>query len=257
MTIEETGSAPAADKGASWKRWAPLGVILAAGGAAAYFFGDALSFETLSANREALLAWRDQDYLLAAATFTAVYAAVVALSLPGAIWMTLTGGFLFGLWPGVAFNVLAATLGAIAIFAAAKTSLGATLKERAGPWLEKIEAGFRRDEISYLLMMRLVPAIPFFIANLAPAFLGVRLWTFGWTTLLGILPGAAVYTWVGAGLGDILDAGGEPDLSIIFEPHVLGPLLGLAALSAAPIIIRRLRKGGPDGADAANEEAQS
>ena len=107
----------------------------------------------------------------------------------------------------------------------------------------KIEKGLRENEVSYLLLMRLVPAIPFFVANLAPAFLGVSLRRFAITTFFGIIPGTVVYTWIGVGLGDVFDRGGTPDLGIIFEPHVIGPILGLAGLAALPIIIRRFRSG--------------
>lgn len=239
----ETESAGQRSKPASWRRFAPLAALLAAGVAAFVLVGDQLSFETLRDNREALIAWRDGNIWLAAATFVAAYAAVVALSIPGAIWMTLLGGFLFGVSLGAPLIVLAATLGATLVFLVARSSLGAALKERAGPWLGKLEAGFRENAASYLLILRLVPAAPFFIVNLAPAFLGVPLSTFIWTTVLGIVPGTVVFTSVGAGLGEIIDQGGRPDLGLIFEPHVLGPLLGLAALSALPILVKALRKG--------------
>ncbi|MEM8761440.1 MAG: VTT domain-containing protein, partial [Pseudomonadota bacterium] len=141
-----------------------------------------------------------------------------------------------------ALSVTGATIGAILIFLAARTSLGETLKEKAGGWLTKIEQGFQEGAVSYLLIMRLVPAIPFFIANLAPAFLGVPLRTFAWTTFVGIIPGAAVYSSIGSGVGALIDKGETPDLGIIFSPEVLGPLVGLALLAALPVIIKRFRK---------------
>ena len=228
-------------KAGGFRRWAPI-LLIAAGAAAAFFtLGDYLSFETLRDNRETLLAWRDQNLLLAGAIYMAIYVLVVAFSIPGALWMTLAGGFLFGLVAGSLMTVAAATIGATGIFLAARSSLGEALKERAGPWMKKIEAGVREDAASYMLLLRLIPAVPFFIANLAPAFVGVRLSTYLWTTFLGIMPATAIYTWVGAGFGEVIDQGGEPNLSLIFEPHVLGPLLGLAALAALPIAIKALR----------------
>ncbi len=89
--------------------------------------------------------------------------------------------------------------------------------------------------------MRLVPAIPFFVANLAPAFLGVKLRNFVLTTLFGIIPGTAVFSWIGAGLGEVFERGETPDLGLIFDPMIMGPILGLAALAALPIVIRALR----------------
>lgn len=227
--------------GFSFKRAAPLALALI-GAIALYVFGrDYLSFEALRDNREALLAWRDANYAIAALTFMAVYALATALSFPGGLALTLTGGFLFGTWFGGAFAVTGATIGAIAIFLAAKTGLGDMLRERAGGWVKKAEAGFRENEISFLLLMRLVPAIPFFAANVVPAFLGASTVNYAWTTLVGIVPGALVYASVGAGLGAVFAAGEDPNFGLIFEPQVLGPLLGLAALSALPIVIKYFR----------------
>ncbi len=228
-------------RGVSVKRLLPL-MIFVGGAVVLYIFGrEYLSFEALKDNREALLAWRDANYVLAALTFMGIYAAATALSFPGGLALTLTGGFLFGTWFGGAFAVTGATIGAVVIFTAAKTGLGDALRARAGGWVKKAEAGFRENEISFLLIMRLVPAIPFFAANVVPAFLGASTVNYAWTTFVGIIPGALVYASVGAGLGAVFAAGEDPNLGLIFEPQVLGPLLGLAALSALPIIIKKIR----------------
>nr|WP_323777603.1 TVP38/TMEM64 family protein [Amylibacter sp.] len=224
--------------------WPILGIALVA---IIGFFAlrDVLSFDTLRDNRMALIAWRDSNYMLAALVFTAVYVAVVGFSLPGAAVMTLAGGFLFGIFPGALFCVIGATLGAMAIFLAAKTGLGdalhAKLTERPG-LIRRMESGLRENEISYLFLMRLVPAIPFFLANLAPAFLGVGLRNFTLTTFFGIMPGSIVYTSVGSGLGAVFASGDSPDLGLIFEPCILGPILGLCALAALPIVLKRFVK---------------
>lgn len=229
------------------RRWGPLAALAVAAAGAWWAFGDLLSFEALSRHREALTAWRDAHYALAAASFMAAYVAVVAFSLPGAIWMTLAGGFLFGLWPGGPMIVVSATLGAAAIFTAARTGLGDRLAGRldaAGGAFARIRRGIEANQISFLLLMRLVPAVPFFLANLAPAFLGVRTRTFLWTTFVGIIPGTLVYTWVGSGLGAVFDRGEAPDLGLIFEPQILGPLLGLCALAALPMVLKLIRREG-------------
>jgi uncharacterized membrane protein YdjX (TVP38/TMEM64 family) len=237
----ETGSGAGTGGRATALRWLPIGVIALGAAAGVVFLGDRLRFETLVENRDALMAWRAENAVLAAAAFVAAYALATAFSIPGAVWFTITGGFLFGTWVGTALSVTGATLGATAVFLAARTSLGAALKARAGPWLDRMQAGFREGEISFLLIMRLVPVVPFWIANLAPAFLGTRLVTFVWTTLVGIVPGAAVYSSIGNGLGALVDDGEKPDLGVIFDPAILGPLLGLALLAALPVAIRRLR----------------
>ena len=101
--------------------------------------------------------------------------------------------------------------------------------------------------MSYLLFLRLVPVFPFWLVNLVPAFLGVPLRTYALGTLIGIVPGSAVYCSVGNGLGAVFDAGGRPDLGIIFKPEILGPIVALAALSLVPILYKKF-KGGSEGA---------
>lgn len=221
------------------RRWLPLALLLAGALAGILIFGDSLSLDTLRDNRMALLDWRAAHPVVAPALFVAAYGAIVAFSIPGAIWVTLTGGFVFGLFPGVLYNVTGATLGAIALFAAVRAGLGERWRARlAEGKAESLAAAIRTNEVSVLLTMRLVPVVPFFLANLIPAFLGVALVRFAWTTLVGILPGALVYTWVGAGLGEVFAAGGTPDLGLIFRPAVLAPLLALAALSFLPVLVK-------------------
>lgn len=223
------------------KRFAPM-IIIGVGAVLGFvFLRDYLSLDLLRENREALLAWRDENYVLAAGAYMLAYIVIVAFSIPGALIMTLAGGFLFGLVPGTLMTVTAATLGAICIFLAAKSSLGSALKERAGPWMGKFEKGFQENEVSFLFLMRLVPAVPFFIANLVPAFLGVKLFTYAWTTLLGILPGSAVYTSVGTGLGEVFARGEDVNLSVFSDPMVWGPFVGLILLALLPIAVKALR----------------
>ena len=225
-------------------RHAPLAAILLAAVVGAFAVGDTLSFDTLRDNREALLAFRDAQYATLALGFVAAYVLIVAFSLPGAAVASVTGGFLFGLGAGTAFNVLAATTGATLIFLAARWGLGATLSARLDAsegTLRKLKEGLRENEISVLFLLRLVPAVPFFVANLLPALVGVKLRNFVLTTALGIIPGALVFTWIGVGLGEVFDRGEDPDLSLLWEPQVIGPILGLCVLAALPIAIKALR----------------
>ena len=225
-------------------RFLPLVAIGAVAIVGAVFLRDYLSFQALADNREALIAFRDANYLLTAAAFVGAYILIVAFSLPGAAIATLTGGFLFGLFPGALFNAVGATVGAAAIFSAAKLGLGdrlAAKMDASGGAVKKIKDGIRADETSYLFVMRLVPAVPFFVANLIPAFVGVGFGKYVLTTFFGILPGTVVYTWVGAGLGEVFARGETPDFGIIFEPHILGPIIGLALLALLPIVIKKVR----------------
>lgn len=225
----------------NWARRIPLLVILAVALIGAFTLRDYLSFEALRDNREALIAFRDANYALTALVFVLVYIAIVAFSLPGATIATLTGGFLFGTWLGTLFNVTAATIGAVGIFLAARLGFGerlaAKLEASDGP-IKAIKRGIGENQWSMLFLIRLVPAVPFFVANLLPAFLNVPLYRYVISTFFGIIPGALVYTSVGAGLGEVFEAGETPDLGIIFAPHIIGPILGLCALAALPIVIK-------------------
>ncbi|MFN4099597.1 MAG: TVP38/TMEM64 family protein [Pararhodobacter sp.] len=226
------------------RRWLPLALILAGAVLGIVFLRDWLSFQALAEHRETLLAWRDANPLTAPALFILAYVLVVAFSIPGAIWVTLTGGFLFGLFPGALYNVTGSTLGAVALFLAVRAGLGERLQARidaSDGRVKRISDGIRENEVPMLLSMRLIPALPFFVANLIPAFLGVGVWRFAWTTFVGIIPGGLIYTSVGAGLGEVFARGEQPDLGIIFTPSVLLPLLGLAALSLLPIVLKRFR----------------
>lgn len=224
-----------------WKRFLPLMVIATGAVTAFVLFRDYLGFSALAQHYDTLIDWRDRHFALTMVAYVAIYILAVSFSLPGAVWLSIAGGLLFGIVLGSVLVVIAATTGAILIFLAARTALGDTLRKTAGGWLARMERGFRRGEVSYLLIMRLVPVVPFFIANIAPAFLGARTWTFGWTTLVGIIPGTVVYISLGAGLGEQLGRGQAPDLDVIFEWHVLGPLLGLAALASLPVLLRGSR----------------
>lgn len=230
---------------APWLRRLPILVILAAAILGAIALRDDLSFAALARNRDALLAFRDAHYPWAVLAYIVAYLCIVALSLPGGTIASLTGGFLFGLFPGVVFVVLAAGTGAVCVFLAARTGFGDSLSRRldaSGGKAARLQAALRENEWSVLFLMRLVPLVPFFIANLVPALVGTSLWRFAISTYLGIIPGALVFTSVGAGLGEVFAKGTTPDLGILFTAPVLLPLLGLAALAALPMILRALRK---------------
>jgi uncharacterized membrane protein YdjX (TVP38/TMEM64 family) len=224
-----------------WRRLWPLALI-GAGIAAAFALGldRHLSAEALAANHAALAALVRANPLATAAGFLAIYAAAVAISLPGGVFLTLAGGLLFGhLW-GTVLSVIGASIGAVLLFLAARHALGPLLARKAGPLLERIRPGLERDGLSYLLVLRLVPIFPFWLVNLAPALVGMRLGPYALGTVLGVIPATAVFAGIGAGLGEILAAGGRPELGVILSPGVLLPLLGLALLSLVPVIWRRI-----------------
>jgi len=243
MTETQTMKTPRARR---LLRHVPLIAVLIVAVLGALTLGDTLSFETLRDNREALMAFRDAHFAGLVLIFIGIYVGIVAFSLPGAAVASVTGGFLFGLALGTAVNVVSATIGAAAIFLVARWGPGQALSARmetSEGRLQRLREGLREHEISVLFLLRLVPAVPFFVANLLPALVGVRFWNFLWTTALGIVPGAIVFTWIGVGLGEVFARGESPDLSLIWEPYIIGPILGLCALAALPIAVRMLRGG--------------
>lgn len=225
-------------------RWVPL-VVLVAGLTAFFALGlqRYATFDALARHREGLLAWVAGHPLTAPLAYIAVYIVAVALSLPGGLWLTIAGGFLFGWLAGGIYTVIGATLGATALFLAARTALGSLLRAKAGSALGRMEEGFRRDAFSYLLVLRLVPLFPFFLVNLVPAFLGVRLKTYVVATALGIIPGTFVFASVGNGLGAVFDPNHPPHLSgLLLRPEILLPILGLAALALIPVAYRSIKR---------------
>lgn len=224
-----------------------LPLLILAGGIAAFFLlggADYLSFETLRDNRQAILDWTANNYLLAIISFIAAYHIAVMFSLPGAVWLTLTGGFLFGTFEATIYVVVGATAGAVGIFLLARYALYDFFHAKVGKTLERMEKGFQEDALSYMLVLRLVPLFPFWLVNLVPALLGVKLGTYTIGTFIGIIPGAFVYASVGSGLGAVFDEGKTPDLGIIFSPDILLPIVGLAALAMVPVLYKKLKKKG-------------
>jgi len=221
------------------KRWLPLAVLVVAGVAAYIFRVDRyVNYHALVANREWLLGEVAALGAWAPIAFIAIYTAVAALSFPGALWLSLTGGFLFGTVLGGFYNLISATIGATFVFLVARTAYGEALRRRAGPALQKVEAGLRENATSYLLVLRLIPVFPFVLVNLVAALFGMSLRAYVVCSFFGMMPGALVYASLGAGLGSVLDRGEKPNLHIVFEPHVLLPLIGLSLLALAPVLYR-------------------
>ncbi len=224
------------------RRWLPV-AVLGLGFVLFFAFGlqHYIGWDALREHRDWLVVAVARNEALVAAAFVAIYALVVAFSLPGGAIMTISAGFLFGTVPAAAYGVVGGTLGAVCVFLAARTAFGEVLRAKAGPALKRMEAGFRENAFSYMLFLRLVPLFPFWLVNLVPAFLGVPLGTYFLATLIGVIPGALVFASLGNGAGAILDAGGEPDLGILFQPEVLLPLLALAALALLPVVYRKFK----------------
>ena len=240
----DSESRPAGRRFSPW-RLLPVAVV-AAGFAAIYASGlhEYLSFEMLRDHRQTLLAWRSEHYAVVAVAFVALYCLMVALSVPGAVWMTIAGGFLFGALEATLYSVAGATAGGGA-YLPRRALRDRRLPPRQGG-LGGAEDGRRVSRERAQLSPGPAPGadLSFLLVNLVPAFLGVSLGVYVVGTFLGIIPGGFVYATVGSGLGAILEAGEEPDLGIIFEPAILLPIAGLVVLSLIPIVYSRYKKGG-------------
>jgi uncharacterized membrane protein YdjX (TVP38/TMEM64 family) len=243
MSVDEEEISSELEPKSPFVRFLPLIILPAAiAGFFALSLDKYLTFDALRVNRATLGAFVAEQGVIAVALYIAIYATSVALSVPGALILTIAGGLLFGQWFGSVYVIFGATLGAIGVFSIAKTALGDVLRRRAGPAMRKMEAGFQENALSYLLVLRLIPLFPFFLVNIVPAFLGVKLRTYAMGTFLGIIPGSFVYATVGAGLGSIFDQNGEFTLTGILTPEITAALVGLAVLALLPVAFKKFRK---------------
>lgn len=224
------------------KRFLPLVVIVAALTAFFALGGPKyINLDSLRDNQEFLKAFVANNYLLAVVGFVVIYAVLVAISVPGAGFLSIFAGFLFGLTTGVPAVIIGATIGATIIFLIARSALGSGLAAKAGPFMAKFEKGLKENELSYLFILRLVPIFPFFMVNIVPALFDVKVRNYVLSTFFGIIPGSLVYVSVGNGIGDALSAGQDVPLAgLMFRPAVILPILGLMLLSMIPIVYKKL-----------------
>ena len=252
------------DAAKSWlKRLWPL---LALAAATAFVFAMGwhryLTLQALAENRDTLRSYIGGNLFVSLALFVAVYAAAVALSLPGGAVLTIAGGFLFGWLIGGLASLVAATIGATAVFLIARSALGDVLAARAGPWLSRFRQGFQEDAFSYLLFLRLVPIFPFWLVNLAPGLLGVSFATYVATTFLGIIPGTFAYALAGNGLDSVIEAqqalyqsclaktgaGGQESCSYtrdpgaLLTPELVVGLVALGLVALIPVAVKWVRR---------------
>jgi uncharacterized membrane protein YdjX (TVP38/TMEM64 family) len=216
--------------------------LLAAGLVALWALGlqQNLSWASLARHQADLLAAVAARPIETGGAYVVVYTILVACSVPEAAIVTVAGGLLFGTVLGGALAVIGATLGAIALFLAARTAFVDLMAARAAPLMARIRPGIERDGFLYLLAIRLIPIFPFWLVNLAAAACGMRLVPFVAATLLGIIPGTLVFAAIGAGVADVLANGGTPDFSVVFSPRVLLPLLGQPGSGRFPHVFEKI-----------------
>ncbi|MGR6432181.1 TVP38/TMEM64 family protein [Rhizobium sp. PAMB 3174] len=244
-TDETPPTAPMARR-RSPARYGPLLVIIAC--LAAFYLSGAyryVSFDELVAYRSDMKALVAAHPVTSVALYFLVYATLVAVSFPSAAILTVVAGFLFGFAVAVPLAVLAATTGASLLFLAARYAFGDLLRRRAGPAVRHLADGIRREAFAYLLVLRLAPIFPFFAVTIAPAFLDISLKTFALATLIGIIPGTAIYAWLGTGFDEVLAkaaaSGHAPSLSDFLTPQITLALAGLAIFAAIPIVLHRIK----------------
>jgi uncharacterized membrane protein YdjX (TVP38/TMEM64 family) len=164
-----------------------------------------------------------------------VYTASTALSLPVATPLSLTVGFLFGVWVGTAAILFSATLGATLAFLAARYVFAESVSRRMGTTVRKVISEFHRNDFNYLLFLRMVPLFPFWLINLATAFTPIKVQTYVAATAIGIIPGAFVFTNLGQSLGRI----DSPDQLLSFK--TVSALILLGIFSLIPVFVKKVR----------------
>jgi uncharacterized membrane protein YdjX (TVP38/TMEM64 family) len=241
----------------AWRRLiGPVCGVLLLGAGYALGLQHYFTLQAIAENRALLTDYAAQHQFIAVAMFVAVYAAAVAVSFPGASILTVLSGLLFGWALGGAASVVAATIGAVVVFQVAKSSFGDALTKKAGPFLGRLSAGFADDAFNYLLFLRLVPAFPFWLVNIAPALANVKLRTFITTTFLGIIPGTFAFAFVGAGLGSVIIAQQasysqcvalkgadlchfELSISSLITPELLLAFAAMGLVALVPVAIKK------------------
>ena len=248
---------------AAMRQWGPLVLLVALAVLVWTQWGDLLTFQAIGEQRQKLADLVSGNFVIALAAYAACYVIIVAVSLPGGAILTLLGGFLFGWLVGGLVTVFAATAGATAIFLVARhvtrSSIGTFLAKRAGPWLARLREGFSRNAFNYLLFLRLVPAFPFWLVNIAPALLGMDLPRYVAATFIGIIPGTFAFAFLGAGLdglfadqhlaytaclesaADKSECSATPDPASLLTPELIAAFVALGLVALIPVIYRRIR----------------
>ncbi len=225
------------------KKFIPV-ILIASAFLLAFFLGaKAITFEEFISNRDQILAFRDRNLIVSVMIFMLMYISVVTFSIPGATVLSVTGGFIFGLKVGLILNIVSATIGATFLFLAVRLGFGNFLTrfEKGSAKFSNLIEQLKVNEINLLLLLRLIPAVPFFVANILPAIAGVSMKNFFWTTFLGIIPGGFVFTLIGSNAGGFFDRGEAPDLTVLWSLEFVGPLICLIIIVASPMFFKVAR----------------
>ncbi|MBA4339388.1 TVP38/TMEM64 family protein [Hyphomonas sp.] len=223
---------------ALWIRlWPVYVILLGLGLSLSQGWHEYLTLDALSANAVSLDAMVKENFLIVFAGYILIYAAATTFMVPGSA-LTIAGGFLFGLVIGTPATVIGATIGASILFFASKTSIGAVLRDVAGPFIEKMRAGFAENPVSYMFALRLIPIFPFAAVNIAPGLLGAKYRDYLLTTFFGIIPGTLAYTWIGAAVKGTLLEGGTPDIGSL-AANFVPAFIALGLVSLLPVAYKK------------------
>lgn len=238
MTPSTPSEAPAKAK-PLWLRLLPLVMLLAALFAvlASGVWRD-LNLETLQENQAALESYVAANLFLAVLLYIVLYALAVSISVPGAVWFTIGAGFLFGPIVGTGVAVVGSTIGATIIFIAVRYAFADWARAKFGRWVKRLQDGFSSDAFSYVLILRLIPVLPFFGINIATALLNVPMRAYVLGTFIGVMPLAYVYATVGSTIG--LAAGGVPSLLDLLTVELIAAIGVFALVGFLPFVYKRL-----------------
>lgn len=224
---------------AAKSRWLKVTIlaVFVSGLAAFFLLGGQqwLSLDTLKEHRADLLGYTEQHYFTMLLLCGLTYAIATAFSVPGALILSLTVGFLFGRWVGTLVIVLAATIGATLVFLGARYLFADLAQRKAGGFAKKMIEGFKDNAFNYLLFLRLVPLFPFWLVNLAPAFTPIRVRTYVTATAIGIIPGSFVFANLGQSLGRI------ESIEQLVSGEILAALALLGLFALIPIAVNKFK----------------
>jgi len=231
--------------GRAWRLRLRQAAVLAVLGAALggyFFFGldEWFSFEQLERHSKTAQELVREKPLQTAATFVAGLTLVTLLCIPAVAILQILSGFLFGPLLGVLLSVLAQTAGGALAFLVARSAFRESFSRLIGPYVGRLEAGFQANAFTYVVTLRMTPVMPYWVVNVAPSLLGVRFRPFLLGTLIGAVPLTFVYASFGAGLGEVVAAGGRPSLADLLEPKTIALLAAALCFAFAPFLVRRL-----------------
>ena len=201
-----------------------------------------LNMEAFRTHHSNLAAWVEAEHTRAAIAYVAFYVTLVLFLIPGPFFATLVGGVLFGPLAGTFLTVLGATCGAVLVFVITKTVAGGFMEKWVGKRAQPFVAGFRRNELNYMFVLRLIPLFPFSLITISAATLGVKFRNFFLATVFGIVPSAYIITLAGASLTDFVNTAEDLSLSNIFTPQAIAALTGLVFLVTIPILYRLVKR---------------